>query len=100
MELLTTYPGDPKKRLEKIHGVEEKGLPKKPVSGEWWKLGGGGSVWDGMAFTIPMATCFYGRTLGKTVGPWVKNNWRIRRARDQNLYVCSGGGVNSRQTAK
>ena len=41
-----TVPGDPSKPFE-------NGAMKKAAAtwdGEWWKLGGGGSVWDGLAY--------------------------------------------------
>ncbi len=41
-----TVPGDPAK------GFESKALEEaaKTWKGEWWKTGGGGTVWDSMAF--------------------------------------------------
>ena len=41
-----TVPGDPSK------GFENKAMEAaaKTWAGEWWKMGGGGSIWDGMAY--------------------------------------------------
>ena len=49
-----TVPGDPSKPFE------NPALKKaaETWSGDWWKLGGGGTVWDGMAYD-PDADLFY-----------------------------------------
>ena len=53
-------------------------------SGDWWKLGGGGSVWDGMAYD-PEADLFYVGT--GNGGPWPEE---LRKSKGKdNLYVCS-----------
>ena len=56
-------PGDPSKKFE------NKALEKaaKTWTGEWWKFGGGGSVWDGFAYD-PDANLIYVGTGNGT--PW------------------------------
>ncbi|HEX4136427.1 MAG TPA: PQQ-dependent dehydrogenase, methanol/ethanol family [Bryobacteraceae bacterium] len=75
-----TVPGDPSKPFE------NPALKKaaETWSGEWWKLGGGGSVWDGMAYD-PEADLFYVGT--GNGGPWPE---QLRQSKGKdNLYVCS-----------
>jgi quinohemoprotein ethanol dehydrogenase len=75
-----TVPGDPSKPFE------NPALKKaaETWSGEWWKLGGGGSVWDGMAYD-PDADLFYVGT--GNGGPWPE---QLRQSKGKdNLYVCS-----------
>ena len=75
-----TVPGDPSKPFE------NPALKKaaETWSGEWWKLGGGGSVWDGMAYD-PEADLFYVGT--GNGGPWPEE-LRQSKGKD-NLYVAS-----------
>jgi quinohemoprotein ethanol dehydrogenase len=75
-----TVPGDPAK------GFENDAMKKaaETWSGDWWKLGGGGSVWDGMAYD-PEADLFYVGT--GNGGPWPEE---LRKSKGKdNLYVCS-----------
>ena len=75
-----TVPGDPSKPFE------NPALKKaaETWSGEWWKLGGGGSVWDGMAYD-PDADLFYVGT--GNGGPWPE---QLRQSKGKdNLYVAS-----------
>jgi quinohemoprotein ethanol dehydrogenase len=75
-----TVPGDPSKPFE------NPALKKAADtwSGEWWKLGGGGSVWDGMAYD-PEADLFYVGT--GNGGPWPE---QLRQSKgEDNLYVAS-----------
>jgi quinohemoprotein ethanol dehydrogenase len=75
-----TVPGDPKK------GFENKAMEDaaKTWSGEWWKFGGGGTVWDGMAFDPESNLFYFGTGNG---GPWPSE---LRQSRGQdNLYVAS-----------
>jgi quinohemoprotein ethanol dehydrogenase len=75
-----TVPGDPSKPFE------NPALKKAAAtwSGEWWKLGGGGTVWDGMAYD-PEADLFYVGT--GNGGPWPEE-LRQSKGKD-NLYVAS-----------
>jgi quinohemoprotein ethanol dehydrogenase len=75
-----TVPGDPSKPFE------NPALRKaaETWSGQWWKLGGGGSVWDGMAYD-PDADLFYVGT--GNGGPWPE---QLRQSKGKdNLYVAS-----------
>jgi quinohemoprotein ethanol dehydrogenase len=75
-----TIPGDPSKPFE------NPALKKaaETWSGDWWKLGGGGSVWDGMAYD-PEADLFYVGT--GNGGPWPE---QLRQSKGKdNLFVCS-----------
>src|SRR5262245_10551035 len=78
-----TIPGDPSKPQE---GAAAAAL-KKAVdtwSGDWWKMGGGGTVWDGMAYDPEADLIYVGTGNG---GPWPEE-LRQSKGKD-NLYVCS-----------
>jgi quinohemoprotein ethanol dehydrogenase len=68
-----TVPGDPSK------GFENKAMEMaaKTWSGQWWKLGGGGSAWDSMAYDPDTNLLFFGTGNGL---PW-----------DQKVRSPSGG---------
>lgn len=75
-----TVPGDPKL------GFENKAMEAaaKTWGGEFWKGGGGGAVWDGMAYD-PEANLIYVGT--GNAEPWVE---KFRGAQGvDNLYTCS-----------
>ncbi len=80
-----TVPGDPSKPYE------NPALKKAADtwSGEFWKLGGGGTVWDGMAYD-PDANLFYFGT--GNGGPWPEE-LRQSKGKD-NLYVASILAIN------
>ncbi len=62
-----TVPGDPSKPFEQPELKEAA----KTWSGEWWKVGGGGgSVWDGMAYDDDADILYVGTGNG---GPWNAN---------------------------
>ena len=75
-----TVPGDPKK------GFENKAMEAaaKTWGGEWYKYGGGGTVWDGMAYDPDSNLVYFGTGNG---GPW-PSDFRQSKGLD-NLYVCS-----------
>jgi quinohemoprotein ethanol dehydrogenase len=75
-----TVPGDPKNGYENEAMVEAA----KTWSGEWYKFGGGGTVWDGMAYDPESNLVYFGTGNG---GPWPSEH-RQSRGLD-NLYVCS-----------
>jgi len=81
-----TVPGDPSKPFESA-------AMKKAAAtwdGEWWKLGGGGAVWDGFAYD-PDADLIYVGT--GNAEPWAQ---ALRTATPKdNLYVCSILAVSS-----
>jgi PQQ-dependent dehydrogenase (methanol/ethanol family) len=78
-----TVPGDPSKPFE--NKAMEKAA--KTWTGEWWKQGGGGSYWDGMAYD-PDANLVYVGTGNGTV--WSQE---VRQGKGtphlDNLYVAS-----------
>ena len=51
-----TVPGDPKK------GFESKAMEDaaKTWKGEWWKIGGGGTAWDGFAYDPALGLVYIG----------------------------------------
>jgi quinohemoprotein ethanol dehydrogenase len=75
-----TVPGDPAK------GFENKAMEMaaKTWAGEWWKLGGGGNVWNAMTYDLESNTVYLGVGNGY---PW------NRRARSKdwgdNLFISS-----------
>jgi PQQ-dependent dehydrogenase (methanol/ethanol family) len=80
-----TVPGDPSK------GFESPAMRRaaETWSGEWWKMGGGGTVWDGMAYDPESNLIYAGTGNG---GPWPE---ALRQSQGKdNLYVCSVVAVN------
>lgn len=75
-----TVPGDPSQPFE--NPALEKAA--KTWSGEWWKNGGGGTVWDSMAYDPDLDLLYIGTGNGD---PWPR---QIRNPRKQdNLFTCS-----------
>ena len=75
-----TVPGDPSKPFENAAMKKATDTWDR----EWWKLGGGGAVWDGMAYD-PDADLIYVGT--GNAEPWAQQ-LRSSLGKD-NLYVCS-----------
>lgn len=76
-----TVPGDPARPLE--NGALKKALPTWK-GGEWWKVGGGGTVWDSMAYDPDLDLLYVGVGNGS---PW---NREIRSpGGGDNLYLSS-----------
>jgi quinohemoprotein ethanol dehydrogenase len=73
-------PGDPAK------GFENEAMKKAAAtwSGEWWKLGGGGSVWDAAIYDPATDLLYYGTGNGT---PW--NALSRDPKRGDNLYIAS-----------
>lgn len=71
-----TVPGDPSKPFEQPELAEAA----KTWSGDWWKLGGGAPVWNGMAYD-PDADLLYVGT-GQP-GPWSDR----QRGKGDNLFA-------------
>jgi quinohemoprotein ethanol dehydrogenase len=75
-----TVPGDPSKPFESP--AMERAA--KTWSGEWWKIGGGGTVWDSMAYDPELDLLYIGTGNGS---PW---NREIRSSgTGDNLYLSS-----------
>ncbi|MBX9591164.1 MAG: PQQ-dependent dehydrogenase, methanol/ethanol family [Hyphomonadaceae bacterium] len=75
-----TVPGNPK------DGFESKTVEMiaKTWSGEWWKYGGGGTVWDSMAYDPDLDLLYVGVGNGST---W---NYKIRSdGKGDNLFLSS-----------
>jgi quinohemoprotein ethanol dehydrogenase len=75
-----TVPGDPAKGFES----EAMAMAAKTWTGEWWKFGGGGTVWNAFTYDPETDTIFLGTGNG---GPW---NQKIRSpGGGDNLFLCS-----------
>jgi quinohemoprotein ethanol dehydrogenase len=75
-----TVPGDPSQPFE--NPILEKAA--KTWSGEWWKNGGGGTVWDSMAYDPQLDLLYIGTGNGD---PWAR---QIRNPqREDNLFSSS-----------
>ncbi|MGH9852329.1 MAG: PQQ-binding-like beta-propeller repeat protein, partial [Blastocatellia bacterium] len=75
-----TVPGDPSKPFESP--ALEKAA--KTWTGEWWKMGGGGTVWDSLAYDPELDLLYVGTGNGS---PW---NQQIRSPQGgDNLYLSS-----------
>jgi quinohemoprotein ethanol dehydrogenase len=75
-----TVPGDPSKPFE------NPALKKAAETwdGEWWKMGGGATVWDGMAYDPEADLLYVGTGNG---GPWPE---QLRQSKGKdNLFVAS-----------
>jgi quinohemoprotein ethanol dehydrogenase len=73
-------PGDPAKGFED----EAMAMAAKTWHGEWWKLGGGGAVWNAMTYDPKYNRVYLGTGNG---GPW---NPRLRSpGGGDNLFLCS-----------
>jgi quinohemoprotein ethanol dehydrogenase len=83
-----TVPGDPSK------GFENEAMKKAASTwaGEWWKMGGGASVWDAMSYD-PDANLLYVGT--GNAGPWPQaTRKQMGMEGKDNLYAASILAVN------
>ena len=84
-----TVPGDPSKPFEN----KAMEAAAKTWNGEYWKLGGGGSLWDGMAYDPDLNMLYIGTGNGL---PWPQE---IRQGKNfprlDNLYVASILGIDA-----
>jgi quinohemoprotein ethanol dehydrogenase len=80
-----TVPGDPSKPFEH----PELAAAAKTWAGEWWKYGGGGSLWDGLSYDPDANLIYVGTGNG---APWPQV---LRSAEGyDNLYVSSILAIN------
>ena len=75
-----TVPGDPSLPFES----EAMAVAAKTWNGEWWKVGGGGTVWDSMAYDPELRLLYVGTGNGS---PWAQQH-RSPGGGD-NLYLSS-----------
>jgi quinohemoprotein ethanol dehydrogenase len=75
-----TVPGDPSQPFE--NPILEKAA--KTWTGEWWKNGGGGTVWDSMAYDPSLDLMYFGTGNGD---PWPRQIRDPRR--EDNLFTSS-----------
>lgn len=75
-----TVPGDPAKGFENA----AMAMAAKTWTGEWWKLGGGGTVWDSMAYDPDTDLLYIGVGNGS---PW-NQSYRSPNGGD-NLFLSS-----------
>lgn len=80
-----TVPGDPSKPFES----KEMEMAAKTWTGEWYKYGGGGTVWDAMAYDPQLKLLYIGTGNGS---PWN----RVHRSPDggDNLFLSSIIAIN------
>ena len=69
-----TVPGDPSKRFEN----SAMKTAAATWDGEWWKLGGGGAVWDGMAYDPDADLLYVGHRQRRAVAAAAARNPRAR----------------------
>ena len=74
-----TVPGDPSKPFE--NAAMEKAA--KTWNAEWWKLGGGGTVWNSMAYDPDLDLLYIGTG---NRAPWTQKD---RKGDSESLYTCS-----------
>lgn len=75
-----TVPGDPAKGFEN----EAMAMAAKTWSGEWWKFGGGGDVWNSIAYDPDLDLVYFG--VGSPY-PW---NHKLRsQGKGDNLFIDS-----------
>jgi quinohemoprotein ethanol dehydrogenase len=81
-----TVPGDPSKGFEN----KTMEMAAKTWGGEWWKMGGGATVWDAITYDPDTNLVFVGTGNG---GPWPEE---LRQSKGlDNLFVASVVAVNA-----
>ena len=81
-----TVPGDPSKPFEN----KAMAMAAKTWHGEWWKLGGGGTVWDAISYDPELNLVYFG------VGNGIEWNQKYRSAnRGDNLFLSSIVALNA-----
>jgi len=82
-------PGDPSKPFENKAMADAA----KTWAGEWWKQGGGGSMWDGMAYDPDESLLYVATGNGATWASDVRNGGKETTHLD-NLYIASILAIN------
>jgi PQQ-dependent dehydrogenase (methanol/ethanol family) len=77
-----TVPGEPGKPDNAASDAVLEATARSTWSGEFWKLGGGGTTWDGMAYDPKLDLLYFGTDNGE---PW---NHAVRGKGD-NLFTAS-----------
>jgi quinohemoprotein ethanol dehydrogenase len=75
-----TVPGDPAQGFEN----EAMAMAAQTWTGEWWKAGGGGTVWDSLSYDPELKLVYIGTGNGS---PWARK-WRSPGGGD-NLFLAS-----------
>jgi len=79
-----TVPGDPAKGPDGAASDSVMAMAAKTWTGEWWKLGGGGTAWDSIAYDPDLGLVYIGTGNGSP------DAWRHRSPQGgDNLFVCS-----------
>jgi quinohemoprotein ethanol dehydrogenase len=81
-----TVPGDPSKPFEN----KTMAMAAKTWSGEWWKLGGGGTVWDAISYDPELNLVYFGVGNGTE---WARS-YRSANKGD-NLFLSSIVALNA-----
>jgi alcohol dehydrogenase (cytochrome c)/quinohemoprotein ethanol dehydrogenase len=81
-----TVPGDPSKPFEN----KAMEMAAKTWSGEWWKLGGGGTTWDAISYDPDLNLIYFGAGNGVE---WARN-YRTKSKGD-NLFLSSIVALNA-----
>jgi len=81
-------PGDPAKAFEN----KDMEAAAKTWGGRWWEQGGGGSLWDGMAYDPDENLLYFGTGNGTVWSPDVRNSGTTPL---DNLYIASIVAVNA-----
>jgi quinohemoprotein ethanol dehydrogenase len=76
-------PGDPAKGFES----KEMEAAAKTWAGKWWEQGGGGSLWDGMAYDPEENLLYFGTGNGTVWSSQVRNGGETKPL--DNLYIAS-----------
>jgi quinohemoprotein ethanol dehydrogenase len=81
-----TVPGDPSKPFEN----KAMAMAAKTWSGEWWKLGGGGTVWDAISYDPALNLVYFG------VGNGIEwDHGRRSAGKGDNLFLSSIVALNA-----
>jgi quinohemoprotein ethanol dehydrogenase len=81
-----TVPGDPSEQFE----GSALAKASQTWTGQWWKLGGGGTVWNAMAYDPELGQLYIGTGNGT---PW-SEKFRSPKGGD-NLFTCSIVALNA-----